>query len=460
MTLVWQNNDGAVTGYFYDDLGRPTAIGRSQEATTHYAYDGASRLSNLWHTGTSQDVAYTFSYNPAGQVIGQTRDNDAYAWTQHWNQDLAYGIDGKNRITSITGLSAPTYDGQGNMTSDGTRTFGYDLLGRLTDYASGTGSLAYDPGGRLYETKPPSAAITRFIYDGLQAAAELDATGAIIRRYVPGARLEEPAVSYIGSGTSGRQWLLADRLGSVVASVDDAAAVTRINAYDEYGAPNSGNVGRFGYTGQMWLPEAGIYHYRARAYQPVLGRFLQPDPLGYGDGLNVYAYVGNDPVNLTDPLGLALIPGSKVWRETCISERGKVRTRATEQVVCVAPPIFSQSLAGMGGGMMWRAGNGGGSRPAPTPEQRRRRRRECIQQCVRILERPQPPWSDRNQWDFHKCVNACMADNPEGSSNPMRQHSPWMLGGAIIGGVVVIGAIILAPEIAIPTLVVGGLSSQ
>jgi len=123
-----------------------------------------------------------------------------------------------------------------------------------------------------------------------------------LARYTQGSGIDEPLASVTGLGAA---FFEADGLGSVT-SLSGASGVTDTYTYKPFGitTANGSNPNRFRFTGREWDQEAGLYYYRARYYDPAVGRFISEDPIAFEGGVDFYAYVQNNAANYADPFGL------------------------------------------------------------------------------------------------------------------------------------------------------------
>lgn len=333
--LSQTHGNGTATTYTYDARERVQQIKHDPVGFVdlQYGYDGYSnRLYTRKNHRPTHSEQYSFdalhrvSNFKVGNMVGVnipapasqtqlTYDGNANRVSKNTNGVLTNYV--SNSISAYTSIvenavpQTPTYNGNGNLTQFDGNTYQYDTDHRIVGLSGSTSATyTFDALGRRI-SKTVAGNTTRFYYDGPRVIEERNGSNQVEATYVWGRWIDD-LISMDRNGN--RYYFHKDDIGSVHAVTDTSGAVVERYAYDLYGSPTvysptytvlgASAIGNpYLFAGRRWDAELGMYFNRARNYHPGLGRFAQPDPLGYVDTMNPYEYVRSRPTNLVDPLG-------------------------------------------------------------------------------------------------------------------------------------------------------------
>lgn len=281
--------------YTYNSAGNPSSIRKDGVAVESYSYDLAQQLT----AGTESGGAATYGYDANGNRTALGGGG-------------SYAINNLNQHTLFDGISVG-YDAGGNVSSYGEATYVYDAFNLLKSVVKNgvTSTFRYDGLGRKV-SQTVGGVTTYNVWDGWNLIEERNASMALLNTYIYGARGEP--IERVSGATN--RFYFQDAADSTSHFAEESGALLESYKYTSFGQqvvsdpngvirPAGSNYDvRHSFTGQLWMPQTGLYDYRRRVYSPGLTRFLQPDPIGFrGDATHLYRYCGNDPINRKDPMG-------------------------------------------------------------------------------------------------------------------------------------------------------------
>ncbi len=308
--------------YSHDKLGRIT---QKQETTGgilntfDYGYDTAGRLVEVKkNTIVQASYSYDDNGNRLSHSKGGVTENGTYdaqdRLLTYNGTDYSYTANGE-LLTKTVGAAVTSYD--------------YDVLGNLKKVVLPSGSsidYLIDGQNRRIGKKVNGNLIQAFLWQGpLQLIAELDGSGNVVSRFVYATGVNVPDYMTKGGVT---YRIIKDHLGSPRVVVDVATnTVAQEMDYDEFGrVTKDTNPGfqPFGFAGGLYDKDTKLVRFGARDYDAVTGRWTNKDPIGFGgNDSNVYAYVGGNPVNFIDPLGLYCTYSQSTGDISCTNAQGQ-----------------------------------------------------------------------------------------------------------------------------------------
>lgn len=273
----------------------------SVEGSYIYHYDKAGRFTGKSAKYSGQSVS-SYNYDKNGNRVSGFENNKNFT-AKFDNQDRLIKFNNTTYSYNPVGSLAQKV-GQGITTN-----YSYDSFGNLRGVSNGSINIEYDTDyeGRRIAKRVNGNVVLRYAWlDQLRLGAELDPNGILLKQFVYSDGVNSPDYMIM----SGKKYLLGkDHRGSITMVVDsETGEIKQKIRYADWGEileDTNPGFQPFGYAGGLYDNHTKLYRFGAREYDPEIGRWLSKDPIKFeGGDTNLYGYVLQDPINLTDPLGL------------------------------------------------------------------------------------------------------------------------------------------------------------